>query len=474
MCKILPNNNPPQLQCRLALGSWRGAPRVGVGAGMWPELPPELLHHIIRCGQANGLDFLDCLAAVCTCAAWQQALQPLARAEKIGWLRLEKPTARIRALFLTLAADAFPQLRSLRLLSADGVDYRLHVQWLRREAVRSPSHSLLDISAHLKPARLNKDALAVRTIAMFAASACAVPGSQVAQIKLGPTWGFDGLYGTVDVPSRSATAVYCNQSNENVGMLGLTLISECIIAAGAPCLGIELQTADINSDALTAFSDAVRCDGLASLKLLDLKFNQIGPAGAKALAEAMWTGSGNGLIRYSGGSRLPSLEDLNLGHNALGDKGAVALALAFRRGAAPWLKSLWLDVNKIGDRGMAALSTAVQSLPFLCELGLDCNNYGHAGSAALRLMLAAAGVLTNLRKLTVGGTQRSCCDFHLSAAEAGGTGTGCFQEAVREAERGPAPLCGYPRIECFLESDRRQLLRESFSHTREASASLYT
>ena len=198
---ILPNNNPPQLQCRLALGSWRGAPRVGVGAGMWPELPPELLHHIIRCGQASGLDFVDCLAAVCTCAAWQQALQPLARAEKIGWLRLEKPTARIRALFLALAADAFPQLRSLRLLSADGVDYRLHVQWLRREAVRSRQLlDPLDISAHLKPARLNKDALAVRTIAMFAASACAVPGSQVAQIKLGPTWGFDGLYGTVDLP----------------------------------------------------------------------------------------------------------------------------------------------------------------------------------------------------------------------------------------------------------------------------------
>ena len=58
---------------------------------------------------------------------------------------------------------------------------------------------MLDISAHLKPARVNKDALAVRTIVMFAASACAVPGSQVARIKLGPTWGFGGLHGTVDV-----------------------------------------------------------------------------------------------------------------------------------------------------------------------------------------------------------------------------------------------------------------------------------
>ena len=97
-------------------------------------------------------------------------------------------------------------------------------------------------------------------------------------------------------------------------MLNLTLkvLSECIIAVRAHCLRIEVQNASITSDALIAFADAARCGGLASLKILDFKLNHIGPAGATALAEAMWTGSGNG-------SRLPWLEVMNLGHNSLGD-----------------------------------------------------------------------------------------------------------------------------------------------------------
>ena len=62
---------------------------------------------------------------------------------------------------------------------------------------------------------------------------------------------------------------------------------------------------------------------------------------------------------------------------------AVALAAALRRGAMPTLTDLDLCNNPIGNQGMAALAPALRKLPALMELRLLNNNIGDEGVASL-------------------------------------------------------------------------------------------
>ena len=57
-------------------------------------------------------------------------------------------------------------------------------------------------------------------------------------------------------------------------------------------------------------------------------------------------------------SRLPKLEELAISDNQIGDAGARALAAALVAGAAPRLRRLLLDHNKLGG-GAAALGRAL-------------------------------------------------------------------------------------------------------------------
>ena len=83
---------------------------------------------------------------------------------------------------------------------------------------------------------------------------------------------------------------------------------------------------------------------LPQLELLFLSGNQIGAAGAAALAEAA--------------GKLPQLETLFLGDNQIGAAGAAALAEA--AGKLPQLKELFLIGNpKISQQAKDALRAAL-------------------------------------------------------------------------------------------------------------------
>ena len=69
--------------------------------------------------------------------------------------------------------------------------------------------------------------------------------------------------------------------------------------------------------------------------------------------------------------KLVKLENLQLGLNQIGDAGAAALAEA--AGKLPQLKELYLNENQIGDAGAAALAEVADKLPQLKELWLECN-----------------------------------------------------------------------------------------------------
>ena len=61
------------------------------------------------------------------------------------------------------------------------------------------------------------------------------------------------------------------------------------------------------------------------------------------------------------------------------------------------LKELWLQDNKIGDAGAAALADALRVNGALKELYLDSNQIGDAGAAALADALRVNGALIDLR-----------------------------------------------------------------------------
>jgi hypothetical protein len=108
----------------------------------------------------------------------------------------------------------------------------------------------------------------------------------------------------------------------------------------------------------------------SKLTSLDLRFNQIGPEGAIALATALQ-------------SEHCKLTELNLSGNEIGDEGTIALATALQSEHCK-ITSLELDNNKIGDDGAIALANALHNPNCtLTSLDIKYNNIGDDGVIAL-------------------------------------------------------------------------------------------
>jgi uncharacterized protein (TIGR02996 family) len=117
---------------------------------------------------------------------------------------------------------------------------------------------------------------------------------------------------------------------------------------------------------------------VSGLRQLNLRYNRLGPAAARALAEC---------------SHLGNLTSLELMNNDLGDDGAAAIA------ASPHLAGLThleLRENRIGDAGAQALAASAH-LANLVELDLYENRIGDAGALAL----AASPHLTRVTRISI-------------------------------------------------------------------------
>ncbi|RYE12616.1 MAG: hypothetical protein EOP34_10480, partial [Rickettsiales bacterium] len=101
----------------------------------------------------------------------------------------------------------------------------------------------------------------------------------------------------------------------------------------------------------------------SNIKTLDLTYNRIGAAGAKALAVAL---AGN-----------TTLVKLDLIYNNIGAEGARALAGALKGNTT--LVKLDLTLNNIGDNGANHLAGAIESQKTLVELDLSNNRIGAEG-----------------------------------------------------------------------------------------------
>ena len=78
---------------------------------------------------------------------------------------------------------------------------------------------------------------------------------------------------------------------------------------------------------------------------------------------------------------VPSLSVLGLGDNSIGDKGATELAQALKD--VPSLSELNLSLNSIGDKGAIEIAQALKHVPSLSELHLDYNSIGDKGAIEL-------------------------------------------------------------------------------------------
>jgi Leucine Rich repeat len=119
----------------------------------------------------------------------------------------------------------------------------------------------------------------------------------------------------------------------------------------------------------------------ATLTELKLGYNQIGHAGAQALADA-----------FSENTRLTTLY---LGYNQIGHAGAQALADAFSENTR--LTTLYLGYNQIGDAGTQDLANALLEKKTLTALYLWGNRIGDAGAQGLAGALQRNKTLTALR-----------------------------------------------------------------------------
>ncbi|MCY2967977.1 MAG: TIGR02996 domain-containing protein [Planctomycetota bacterium] len=129
------------------------------------------------------------------------------------------------------------------------------------------------------------------------------------------------------------------------------------------------------NDDLQAVLASPHCPRLRSLQLNTC---QLGPRGAKALADC---------------PQLTSLVHLCLLDNYIGDEGMAALA------ASPYMAALRIDLNNIGPAGIEALAASV-SLGGLEELFLG-EDWPHPIGPATGLTLGRSPYLTHLRELSL-------------------------------------------------------------------------
>eukprot|EP00434_Breviolum_minutum_P000510 symbB.v1.2.000443.t1/scaffold32.1/size405148/16 len=108
----------------------------------------------------------------------------------------------------------------------------------------------------------------------------------------------------------------------------------------------------------------------SALMSLDLRFNVIGPEGAKVLAQALQLNS--------------ILTGLHLIGNIIGDEGAKALAEGLKQNST--LTLLYLSNNNIGPEGAQALAEALQQNSTLTSLDLIGNFIGPEGAKALEMI----------------------------------------------------------------------------------------
>ena len=104
-----------------------------------------------------------------------------------------------------------------------------------------------------------------------------------------------------------------------------------------------------------------------TLRVLDIRFNNIGPSGTTAIVNALTNNT--------------SLEELLISHNKLGDHGAELLSEGITN--TKTLRVLYINNNNIGSSGTTAIANALTNNTSLEDLCMDDNVIGQDGATAI-------------------------------------------------------------------------------------------
>lgn len=154
-------------------------------------------------------------------------------------------------------------------------------------------------------------------------------------------------------------------------------------ACGAPLTSFSLAQNKLSVTAGLHVGRALAALPLKRLRKLDLHLNRLGDRGAASVAEGLAAGGG-----------MPCLDECYLGFNGINDAGARAVADCLVH--MPVLRELDLACNAIGNEGALALAVRLSTVDggrattlLLETLDLRGNRIGDDGACAFRDFLAA-------------------------------------------------------------------------------------
>ena len=155
--------------------------------------------------------------------------------------------------------------------------------------------------------------------------------------------------------------------NNQIGDTGMIEFSRQISIESIGALNVLYLSKNLIGNAgMIAFSYSISMGSLRSLTVLDLQLNQISDPGMIAFSNAIRNGT------------MGALKTFSLFQNNIGDQGMIAFSEAIDSGSLRALTFLDLEHNQIGDLGMIEFSRsiAIGSLPSLQDLVVDDGPYG--------------------------------------------------------------------------------------------------
>lgn len=200
----------------------------------------------------------------------------------------------------------------------------------------------------------------------------------------------------------AAGAYGLDLSGLHIGTGGLDRLAAAICSPRARLASLAVARAGIGDQGVARLTEAIASSvSQHCLVSLDLGWNNIGPQGAKALAQFLQS------------PKSAALSSLQLECNCLGDEGAASLGTSL--GA---LRRLGLASNTLGPAGALAL---LSERPQLEELLLGCNRLGQTGVGYVATFLRDS----RLARLDLSVNRLKC-----AAVEALATALTCRQQGV--------------------------------------------
>jgi len=204
-----------------------------------------------------------------------------------------------------------------------------------------------------------------------AAALCAKVGTSMDEVAAAASldWSFKGLEPTDCKTIGMLIATQALQTlrtldlygNNSIGDEGVNWMAIGLLRKPLPISRLDLSHTSLSIEAVGTLASAFKGGGLSTLRVLSLGGNAIGDKGAFALAAP-------GVLPIG-------LTALFLGGTGIGDAGIQALVARPGKGVLETLEALDLNCNRITEVGCAALASAVgeRGMPALKSLCLQGN-----------------------------------------------------------------------------------------------------